>query len=88
MKVKFEASFEKDLLKIKDKQVLKKVRVLLETLKQAESLSEIAAVTKLKGYTSFYRIRIGNYRLGFELVDNALILTRILHRKEIYRYFP
>ena len=48
----------------------------------------IPRIKKLKGHDTFYRIKIGNYRIGFEMVNDELILTRILHRKEIYRYFP
>ena len=35
-----------------------------------------------------HRIKMGNYRIGFEIINEELILTRILHRKTIYRYFP
>ncbi|MGB5593914.1 MAG: type II toxin-antitoxin system RelE/ParE family toxin, partial [Crocosphaera sp.] len=42
----------------------------------------------LKGYQSFYRIKIGDYRIGIEADNNELIFVRFLHRKEIYRFFP
>ncbi len=34
------------------------------------------------------RIRIGDYRLGIIFDGETLIFERVLHRKEIYRYFP
>jgi mRNA interferase RelE/StbE len=37
---------------------------------------------------TFYRVRIGDYRIGLELAGDELIFVRCLHRKEIYRYFP
>ncbi|WP_417909752.1 type II toxin-antitoxin system RelE family toxin [Candidatus Electronema sp. PJ] len=43
---------------------------------------------KLKGYDTFYRVRIGDYRIGLKLAEDGLIFVRCLHRKEIYRYFP
>ncbi len=35
-----------------------------------------------------YRMRIGNYRIGFESRDNRVEMVRVLHLNEIYRYFP
>jgi mRNA interferase RelE/StbE len=42
----------------------------------------------MQGYERFYRIRLGDYRIGLELVGDELIFTRFLHRKEVYKYFP
>lgn len=43
---------------------------------------------KLKGYQTYYRIRFGNYRVGVGYEEDVLTFQRVLHRKEIYRYFP
>lgn len=42
----------------------------------------------MKGSESYYRIKLGDYRLGLRVENNKLIIIRFLHRKEIYRYFP
>ena len=42
----------------------------------------------MKGYDTFYRIRLGDYRMGIDVLDNEVIIARLLHRKDIYRYFP
>ncbi len=44
-------------------------------------------VVKLKGADNEYRIRIGDYRVRYEIRDAALIivLLQCKHRKEIYR---
>ncbi|HAO49122.1 MAG TPA: hypothetical protein DCR35_07360 [Runella sp.] len=43
----------------------------------------------MQGFQSFYRIRMGDYRVGFELTDpTTILLIMVAHRKEIYRYFP
>ena len=34
------------------------------------------------------RSRMGQYRIGFYYGNKTVELVRILHRKEIYRYFP
>ncbi len=88
MEIRFEASFEKDLKKVRDKKLLKQVREVIEEVKQAEGLRDINDLKKLKGYETFYRIRIGDYRIGIDLIGNRVIFTRMLHRKEIYKYFP
>jgi len=43
---------------------------------------------KIEGYEAYYRLRIGDYRLGIKLAGNTLELIRFLHRKDIYRRFP
>ena len=59
MEVLFEASFEKDLKRAKDKKLLKNVSEAIDEVKQADTLSQIRNLAKLRGYQTFYRIRIG-----------------------------
>ena len=42
---------------------------------------------KLKGYENEYRIRIGNYRIRYEVRDqeSIVILLHCKHRKNVYR---
>ena len=88
MEIRFEASFERDIKAIRDKQLLKLVKDVIDEVKEAEDLSEIRNLTKLRGYKSFYRMRLGEYRIGIDMVGDIFIFVRILHRKDIYRYFP
>ena len=88
VEVCFESSFERDLKKIRDRRLLKRVKETIYEVKKSGNLSEIRNLNKMKGYKTFYRIRIGDYRIGIDLVRNKIIFTRILHRKEIYKYFP
>jgi mRNA interferase RelE/StbE len=55
-----------------------------------ESLSNIprpSGVRKLQGSDQSYRIRVGEYRVVYEIVDKILciVIIRIGHRKNIYR---
>ena len=43
---------------------------------------------KLSGYTDYYRIRIGEYRIGLKYSNKTITLVRFLHRKDIYKFFP
>ena len=63
-------------------------RILFDKLPKINSIDEINNIVKIKGYNNFYRIRCGNYRIGLKYVDNKIVIIRILHRKEIYRFFP
>ncbi|MGA2622181.1 MAG: type II toxin-antitoxin system RelE/ParE family toxin [Thermoguttaceae bacterium] len=63
---------------------------------QRRIVSELAAVAlnprppgvvKMGGYENLWRIRIGNYRVLYEIHDDHLIVLvlRIAHRKDAYR---
>ena len=54
----------------------------------AEKLSELKHVKKITGNDFAYRIRIGNFRIGFLFNEQTITLVRILNRKDIYKYFP
>ena len=45
---------------------------------------------KLRGHENYYRIRVGDYRIGLWLnFDRRLVeFRRVLHRSQIYRSFP
>ncbi len=88
MQVSFEASFARDLKRLKDRRLRERVRQIIEEAKNAKNLVDIKNLNKISGYTTFYRIRFGDYRVGIEVVRGEIIFVRILHRKEIYRYFP
>jgi mRNA interferase RelE/StbE len=87
VKIVADKSFEKDLLKLEKKQK-QEVANLIQILKQIETLSEITSIKKLSGFKNLYRIRLGSFRIGFRLDGEKIILIRILHRKDIYKYFP
>lgn len=45
---------------------------------------------KLVGHPSYYKIRVGEYRIGL-FIDTSgqiVVFQRVLHRREIYRKFP
>lgn len=44
-------------------------------------------VKKLIGSERSYRIRIGDYRVVYEVIENKLIIeiVRVRHRKDVYR---
>jgi mRNA interferase RelE/StbE len=88
MKVLFEASFARDLKRIRDKQLKQRIREAIDEVKEAAKPDEVRGLRKLQGHQSYCRIRLGDYRIGLEIVDAEVVFVRVLHRKEIYRYFP
>ena len=61
---------------------------MIITLEESENLLQLSNVKKMKGYPSAYRIRIGDYRLGFYFEDDVILLTRFVKRNDIYNLFP
>lgn len=88
--MKFAASkpFQKDIKAIRDKKILARLAEVIEEVSKADRLENVTHILALAGHTMTYRIRIGDYRIGCFLHEDTLIMARILHRKEIYRYFP
>jgi mRNA interferase RelE/StbE len=88
MRLLIDKSFEKDLQNINDQKLKIRLSELIEIITNTDSLLKIKNIKKLKGDTISYRLRLWDYRIGFELRDDSIILIRFLHRKEIYKYFP
>ncbi len=87
MKVIVRPSINKDIKSL-PKLIKQEVEQITLQILDVDSVIQIKNVKKLKGSSKAYRIRIGDYRLGFFLENDTVILSRILNRKEIYRYFP
>ncbi len=88
MKVEYRKSFARDLKRIKDADLLRRVKEVIERVEQIDNLQQIANVKKLRSDGDYYRIRVGDYRLGLLIEGDILIFVRCLHRRNIYRYFP
>jgi mRNA interferase RelE/StbE len=88
VKVEFRESFAKDLKGIKDRSLLKRAKEIIETIEKAGSLAEMSNMKKLKGGGNYFRLRIGDYRVGIALENDTVIFLRLLSRKDIYKYFP
>lgn len=88
MKVEFNESFLKDIKCVKASSVLKRVSVAIESVEKATSLDEIHHLKKTRGSRDYFRIRIGDFRIGIKLESNTMVFVRFLNRKDIYRKFP
>jgi len=89
MNIKYRKSFLKDLKKLKDLAVYKKItEIAFIILPNQDNLRNIDNVKPMTGYKNRYRISIGKYRIGIEIQKECIEIIRVLHRKEFYRFFP
>jgi len=89
MTIEYSARFIKDLKALKGTPSFEKIKTLaFEFVTTIDLPDQIPHFSKLEGYDQYYRIRIGDYRIGVKIEDDTFIFMCALHRKEIYRYFP
>ena len=89
MIIEFDKSFLKSLETLNNKSLLPKIENIIEVAETSSSISELQNVKKLSGYKTYYRLRIGDYRLGFEKINESTIrFILVSHRKDIYKKFP
>ena len=88
MRVLFRSSFGRDLKKIREPNILTQVRDAIENVESAARVMDVRNLEKMSGSSGYYRIRIGDYRLGIAVDGEAVEFVRCLHRRDIYRYFP
>jgi len=88
MIVRVNRKFLKDLALLPLKERKRIEEIVFEISPNCNSCAEIPGASKLKGYSHYYKIRIGNYRIGLRCKPDELVFERVLHRKEIYRYYP
>jgi mRNA interferase RelE/StbE len=73
----------KKIPKADQKRIAEKIDSLSENPPKPET-------TKMKGNNPFHKIRVGNYRIIYEIHEDVLVIlvVRIGHRRDIYRNLP
>jgi len=88
LKVGFRRSFAKDLERVREASLKERVKETIVQAERALTPQEIGDLKKLRGGERYYRIRLGEYRIGLILEGDKVVFVRFLPRKDIYRYFP
>jgi len=85
----YKKTFLKDLAKLPIR-IRKRIETLVfEVIPESENPFQDLDVKKMKSYQHYYRIRTGDYRIGFKM-ENADKITfyRVKSRADIYKFFP
>lgn len=90
MIVQAKRSFQKDLRKC-PRYIQQMAVEVIETLEASKDFQtanlDITRMVQGKK-TNYYRIRVGEWRIGCELIEPAVVLLRIMTRGDIYKAFP
>ena len=80
MTVEIDSKALKDLTKI-HKQEVKKIFSKIELL---ENYPDTSNIKKLTNFEPPYRLRVGDYRVLFDIEDDVITVYRIKHRSKSY----
>jgi len=78
--IQFKPRAEKDIERLPSRiqaQVLARIEEMSNDLK--------GDVKRLTNFTPEYRLRVGDYRVLFEVEKETIVIYRIRHRREVYR---
>ncbi len=81
--VVLERSAERDLKKLSEKIF----RLMIEEIKPLTENPHPTGCRKIEGSKNDWRIRVGNYRILYEIDENEkrVKIMRVRHRKDVYR---
>ena len=88
MNIAYSKKFLKQLAELPKTHRSKIEKFVFDDLKQAVALSKLGNIEKMQGYDNYYKVRFGDYRLGLHEDNGNIIIKVVMHRKEIYKFFP
>lgn len=89
MKTEYLPTFVKDLKTLKSTPIYTTIRnFAFQDVLACQNIGDLSNIKKLKGQDNAYRVRIGDYRIGFFVTNDIITFARVLHRREFYRHFP
>jgi mRNA interferase RelE/StbE len=80
MKIEIRKSAVKDLKHISNPFKSK----IHEKILELQYFPNVTNIKKLTNFEPSYRLRVGNYRILFDVFNDTVIIGRVLHRKEAY----
>ena len=88
MRLQYHKKFLKDLASIPAKERKEIENFVFNEIQMHSNIYDVQRFEKMVGYEGYYKARFGSYRIGVKYLNNVLTFERVLHRKEIYRFFP
>jgi mRNA interferase RelE/StbE len=61
---------------------------IITEVENASNFTQIKNLKKLTGFRNFYRIKMGDYRIGLQIEKDTVVFAAFAHRKDIYKHFP
>ena len=81
MEIKLRRASIRDLDKINSKD---KKRIL-NSITSLKNFPQASNIKHLVASDSAYRMRVGNYRVLFDVINDTIFIARVLHRKDAYK---
>ena len=81
MIVKIDGKAIKDLSKIHKGEAAK----IISKIEELEKFPHIPNIKKLTNFEPPYRLRVGSYRILFDIENSIIKVYRVKHRKESYK---
>jgi mRNA interferase RelE/StbE len=81
LKSSFRRSFQRDLRRVHDEDILSSIRQVILDVEAAVRWSDVPAIKKIRGSSNAFRIRIGDYRIGLFIETDAAEFVRVLPRR-------
>ncbi len=88
MEINYRKIFLKDLSVLPKEYRDKIEKLVFEIIPKGDKSEIFERISKMKGYDGYYKIRIGMYRVGIRFQHDMLEFQRVMHRKDIYKFFP
>ncbi len=88
MKTAYKKRFLKDANNLPDQIKKDILDIVFKQIPKIENIQDINNLKKLSGFKNFYRISYSDYRIGIVLQKDKIVFIRVLHRKDIYKFFP
>lgn len=85
----YKKSFLKDLAKLPKRNREQIESLVFEEIPKLDNVFTKLDMKKMKGYQDYYRIRVGDYRIGCKVEQKSqIIFYRVKSRGDIYKLFP
>jgi mRNA interferase RelE/StbE len=80
MRIEIRKSAIKDFQKINEPFKSK----LHEKIISLKNFPDVPNIKKLTNFEPAYRLRVGDYRILFDIIEDTIYIGRVLHRQESY----
>ena len=90
MNTDYKPSFLRSLKKITDPILKETIKQVINSVKIAQVPKNIPNLRKMRGNKKgiYYRISVGDYRIGVAIEGDLVTFAVCLPRKDIYKFFP